>query len=157
MRLFRVDDPDSSRDEDENVAARGVMQASLENSDSSDSDSDDASKNSDLSDSDSDDASDLPVSGNPDEGQPSSNQMDNLSSRAGVTSKLISDTTKRDTAAAENVFSERPRATSYSQRGVQSEVHIVCLLLSPCFVLFINSPSNMDRLITKTFQWNFAR
>ena len=41
MRLFRVDDLDNSPDED--VAARGVMQASLENSDSSDSDSDDAS------------------------------------------------------------------------------------------------------------------
>ena len=68
MRLLRVDDPYSSRDED--VAARGVMQASLKNSDSSDSSSDDASN--------------LPVSGNADEGQPSSNQKDTLSSRAGV-------------------------------------------------------------------------
>ena len=97
MRLFRVDDHDNSPDED--VAARGVMQASLENSDSSDidsddaskysdsldSDSDDASKYSDLSDSKSDDASDLPVSEYVDEGQPSSNQRDTLSSRAGVT------------------------------------------------------------------------
>ena len=41
-------------------------------------------KNSDSSDNSSDDASDLPVSGNADEGQPLSNQMDNLSSRAGV-------------------------------------------------------------------------
>ena len=47
------------------------MQASLENSD--------------LSDSESDDASDLPVSENAGEGQPSSNQRDTFSSRAGVT------------------------------------------------------------------------
>ena len=99
MRLFRVDDPHNSRHEVEDVAARGVMQTSLENSNSSDiasdvasknsdlsySDSDDASKNSDLSDSDSNDASDLPVLENTDEGQPSSNQRDTLSSRAGVT------------------------------------------------------------------------
>ena len=52
MRLLRVDDPYNSRDED--VAARGVMQASLKNSDSSDSGSDDAS--------------DLPVTANADEG-----------------------------------------------------------------------------------------
>ena len=44
MRLFRVDDSDNSRDEDENFAARRVMQASFENSNRSDSDSDDASK-----------------------------------------------------------------------------------------------------------------
>ena len=56
MRLFWVDDPHNSRDEDEDVAARGVMQASLENSNSSDIDSDDASKNSYLSDSKSNDA-----------------------------------------------------------------------------------------------------
>ena len=76
-----------------------VMQASLENSnssdidsddacknsDSSDSDSDDASKNSDLSDSESNDASDLPVLENADEGQPLSNQRGTLSSTAGVT------------------------------------------------------------------------
>ena len=68
MRLLRVDDPYNFRDED--VAARGVMQASP--------------KNSDLSDSGSDDASDLPVSGNADEGQPSSNHKDTLPSRAGV-------------------------------------------------------------------------
>ena len=43
------------------------------------------SKNSDLSDSESNDASDLPVSENADEGQPSSNQRDTLSSRAGIT------------------------------------------------------------------------
>ena len=75
------------------------MSASIENSnssdidgddasknyDSSDSDSNGASKNSDLSDSESNDASDLPVSENTDEGQPSSNQRDTLSSRAGVT------------------------------------------------------------------------
>ena len=42
-------------------------------------------KNSDSSDSDSDDASDLPVSGNADDGQPSSNQKNILSSRAGGT------------------------------------------------------------------------
>ena len=91
--------PHNSRDEDEDVAARGVMQTSLENSNSSDIDSDDvsknsdssdsdsngASKNSDLSDNESNDASDLPASGNADEGQPSSNQRDTLSSRAGVT------------------------------------------------------------------------
>ena len=66
MRLRRVDDPYNFRDEDKDVAARGAMQASLKNSNSSDSGSDDASKNFDLSDSDSDDASDLPVSGNAD-------------------------------------------------------------------------------------------
>ena len=85
MRLFWVDDPHNSHDEDENVAAQGVMQASLENSNSSNIDSDDASKNSDLSDSESNDASDLPVLENADEGQPLSNQQDTLSRRAGVT------------------------------------------------------------------------
>ena len=85
MRLFWVDDSHKSRDEDEDVAARGVMQSSLENSNSSFSDSDDASKYSDLSDSESNDASDLPVLENADGGQPSSNQRDTLSSRTGVT------------------------------------------------------------------------
>ena len=85
MRLFRVDDPHNSRDEDEDVAARGVMSASIESSNSSDIDSDDASKNYDSSDSESNDASDLPVLENTDEGQPSSNQRDTLSSKAGVT------------------------------------------------------------------------
>ena len=61
------------------------MSASIENSNSSDIDSDDASKNSDLSDSKSNDVSDQPVSENTDEGKPSSNQRDTLSSRAGVT------------------------------------------------------------------------
>ena len=87
MRLFRVDDSDNSGDEDEDVAARGVMQASLENSDSSDSDSDDASKYSDLSHSESDDAGDLPVSENVDGGQPSSNQRGTLSEQASLENK----------------------------------------------------------------------
>ena len=69
MRWLWIDDPYNSRDED--VTAQRVIQASL--------------KNSDLSDSGSDDANDLPVSGNADEGQPSSNQKDTLSSRAGGT------------------------------------------------------------------------
>ena len=68
MRLLRVDDPYNSRDED--IAMQRVMQASLKNSNSLDSCSDDAS--------------DLPVSGNADEGQPLSNQNDTLLSRAGV-------------------------------------------------------------------------
>ena len=65
----------------------GVMQASLENSDSSDSDSDDASKYSDLSHSESDDAGDLPVSENVDGGQPSSNQRGTLSEQASLENK----------------------------------------------------------------------
>ena len=87
MRFFRVDDPHNSRDKDEDVAARGVMLASFKRSNSSDIDSDDASKNSDSSDSDSNgasensdlsnsksnDTSDLPVLENADEGQTSSN------------------------------------------------------------------------------------
>ena len=35
-------------------------------------------------------------------------------------------------------------------------VHFVCLLMSPCFVLFRNSRSSMDKSITKTFQRSFA-
>ena len=99
MKLFQVDDPNNHHDEDENVTAQRIMQASLENSNSSDidsdvasknsdssnSDSDDASKNSDLSDSKNNDASDLPVLENADEGQPLSNQQGTLSSTAGIT------------------------------------------------------------------------
>ena len=74
MRLLRIGDPYNSNDEDKDVAAREVMQASFKNSDLSDSGSVDASKNFHSSDSDSDDASDLPVFGNANERQPSSNQ-----------------------------------------------------------------------------------
>ena len=113
-------DSDCSCDEDEDNTAQSVMQATFENSD--------------LSDSDSDDDSDPPDSRNDYGEQSSSNQWDTLSSRAGVTWKRVSSTTNKDKAAAENVFSERAGSTSYSQRDVKSDSPL------SAFLLFVGKP-----------------
>ena len=91
-------------------------------------------ENSDLSDCDSDESSDQPIYKNFNEAQSSINRWDTLSSRAGVSWKRISDTVNRGRAAAENIFSQRSGPTSYSRKGVQSK--------SPlgAFRLFINKP-----------------
>ena len=103
IRSLQVDEFDNSRDKNEDITARSVIQATLENSD--------------LSDCDSDEPSNQPISENFNEAQSAINRWDTLSSRAGVSWKRISDTVNRGRAAAENIFSER----SYSQRGVQSK------------------------------------
>ena len=121
IRSFQAVDSDCSSDEDDDNTAQSVMQATFENSDLSDSDSDD---DSDPSDSRYDYG-----------GQSSSNQWETLSSRAGVTWKRVSGITNRGRAAAENVFSETSGPTSCSQRGVKL-VHFVYLLMSLCSVLF---------------------
>ena len=46
--------------------------------------------------------------------------------------------------------------TSYSQRAVQSGSAFRLFVDEPCFVLFRNSRSSMDKSITKTFQLSFA-
>ena len=91
-------------------------------------------ENSNLLDSDSDNDSDPPDFRNDYEGQSSSNQWDPLSSRAGNTWKRVSGTTNRGRTAAENIFSERSGPTFYSQRGVKSD--------SPlnAFRLFVDEP-----------------
>ena len=91
-------------------------------------------ENFDLSDSDSDDDSDPLDSRNDYGGRSSSNQWDTLSSRAGVTWKQFSGTTNRGRDSAENVFSERSGPTSYSQRDVKSDS------LLTAFHLFVDEP-----------------
>ena len=125
------------------------MQATLENSDLSDCDSDESS----------DESSDQPIYKNFNEAQSSINRWDTLSSRAGVSWKRISDTVNRGRAAAENIFSQRSGPTSYSEKVSNQEVHsahFVCLLISPCFVQFKTILSSMAKLMTNIFQRNFA-
>ena len=100
IRSLQVDEFDNSCDEDEDTTAQSVMQATLENSD--------------LSNCDSDEPNDQPIHENFDEAQSSINRWDTLSSRAGVSWKRISDTVNRGRAAAENIFSRRSGPTSYS-------------------------------------------
>ena len=120
IRSLQAVDSDCSCDEDDDSTEISAMQATLENSD--------------LSESDSDDDSDPPDFRNDYGGQSSSNQWDTLSSRAGVTRKRVSGTTNRGRAAAENVFSERSGPTSYSQRGVKSDSQL------SAFRLFVDEP-----------------
>ena len=120
VRSLRAVDSDCSCDEDDDSTEISAMQATLENSD--------------LSESDSDDDSDPPDFRNDYGGQSSSNQWDTLSSRAGVTWKRVSGTTNRGRAAAENVFSERSGPTSYSQKGVKSDSPL------SAFRLFVDEP-----------------
>ena len=90
IRSLQVDEFDNSRDKNEDITARSVIQATLENSD--------------LSDCDSDEPSNQPISENFNETQSSINRWETLSSRAGVSWKRISDTVNRGRAAAENIF-----------------------------------------------------
>ena len=127
IRSLQVDEFDNSCDEDEDTTAQSVIQATLENSD--------------LSDCDSDEPNDRPIYENFDEAQSSINQWDTLLSGAGVSWKRISDKVNRGRAAAENIFTQRSGPTSYSRIGVQSKSpHSAfgCLLMSPCFAQFKN-------------------
>ena len=112
-------------------------------------------ENSDLSESDSDDDSDPPDFRNDYGGQSSSNQWDTLSSRAGVTWKRVSGTTNRGRAAAENVFSERSGPTSYSQRGVKSDSPLSAFRLfvdEPMLRSILKSLSSMGKPMTQAFR-----
>ena len=113
-------DSDCSCDEDDDNTAQSAFQATLENSD--------------LSDSDSDDDSDPPDSRNDFGGQSSSNQWGTLSSRADVTYKRVSGTTNRGRAAAENKFSKRSGPKLYSSRSVKSDSPL------SAFCLFVDEP-----------------
>ena len=119
MRSLQAVDYDRSCNEKDDNTAQSVMQATFENSD--------------LSDSDSDDDREPPDSINDYEGQSSSNQWGTLSSRADVVWKRVSGTT-RGRAAIENVFWERLGLTSYSQRGVKAASPL------SAFRLFVDEP-----------------
>ena len=135
-QVLQVDEFDNSCDENEDITARSVIQATL--------------KNSDLSDCDSDEPSNQPISENFNETQSSINRWETLSSRAGVSCKRISDTVNRGRAAAENIFLKDHILKEVSYQKVHS-AHFVCLLMSPCFVKFKNILSSMDKLMQKFF------
>ena len=66
-------------------------------------------------------------------------------------------TLRRDVELQLKTFVQKDQERHHIPKEASSRVvHFVCLLMSPCFVLFRNSQSSMDKSITKTFQRSFA-
>ena len=140
IRSLLVDEFDKSCDKNEDITARSVIQATLENSD--------------LSDCDSDEPSHQPISEN--------FMRRNLQSIDGTLFQVepafhVSESAKRQTEKELQlkIFFLKDRDQHHILKEVSNQkvhsAHLVCLLMSPCFVKFKNIPSSMDKLMQKFF------